>query len=178
MERNSRDFLPRIKTINSNAEHLCDLLRTRSHASLSSDDPSSSRVIKEVLYPKFISPENYLRSRRAAPPSSSPLSPHSSEEENGRFGGLFSLTFTHPAAAQAFFDTLACAKGPSLGTNFTLACPYVVLAHYAEMDWAETFGVERTLVRVSVGMEEQGVLTRWFGEAVDAAERAVRVAKE
>lgn len=175
MERNSRDFLPRIKTINSNAEHLCDLLRLRS---LASSSPSPNAVIKQVLYPKFISTENYLRSRRPLPASTStsPLTPFSEEEDNGRFGGLFSLTFTHPASAEAFFDTLACAKGPSLGTNFTLACPYVVLAHYAEMDWAEQFGVERTLVRVSVGMEEQSVLKEWFEKAVDAAEKAaVRV---
>ena len=27
-------------------------------------------------------------------------------------------------------------KGPSLGTNFTLACPYTILGHYLELDWA------------------------------------------
>jgi cystathionine gamma-synthase len=31
---------------------------------------------------------------------------------------------------QAFFDALDTHKGPSLGTNFTLACPYTLLAHY------------------------------------------------
>jgi cystathionine gamma-synthase len=45
------------------------------------------------------------------------------------------------------------AKGPSLGTNFTLVCPYTLLAHYNELPWAEEFGVDRFLIRVSVGLE-------------------------
>ncbi len=28
------------------------------------------------------------------------------------------------------------AKGPGFGTNFTLACPYTLLAHYTELEWA------------------------------------------
>lgn len=164
MERNSRDFLPRIQTINANAEHLCDFLRSRSLANPSSSSPTSSPVIKDVLYPKWTSPENYLRCRRPlpSPPSTS----------NGAFGGLFSLTFTNPSSSRAFFDALDCVKGPSLGTNFTLASPYVILAHYQELDWAAEYGVEATLVRVSVGMEDEAVLRRWFEKAVEAAERA------
>lgn len=75
----------------------------------------------------------------------------------------------------AFYDTLRCAKGPSLGTSFTLASPYTILAHYMELDWAAEYGVERGLVRISVGQEDHETLMWWFKEAVDAAEEAVRV---
>nr|VWP00441.1 STE/STE11/CDC15 protein kinase [Ganoderma boninense] len=75
---------------------------------------------------------------------------------------------------RAFFDdALPCMKGPSLGTNFTLACPYTILAHYAELDWAAGWGVEAGLVRVSVGLEERAALLRGFGAALEAAEAAV-----
>jgi cystathionine gamma-synthase len=44
-----------------------------------------------------------------------------------------------------FFDALDTVKGPSLGTNFTLSSPYVILAHYGELEWVShpllSFGV-------------------------------------
>jgi cystathionine gamma-synthase len=55
--------------------------------------------------------------------------------------------------ARRFYDALRVSKGPSLGTNFTLACPYTLLAHYEELDWAESCGVSRNLIRIAVGME-------------------------
>ena len=88
------------------------------------------------------------------------------------FGGLFSVTFANIEASRAFFDTLAVHKGPSLGTNFTLACPYVVLAHYAELDWAKDFGVEEGLIRVSVGIEDRDALLKAVGIALKAAKAA------
>lgn len=53
----------------------------------------------------------------------------------GGYGGLLSATFYTKADAIAFFDNLDTVKGPSLGTNFTLSSPYVILAHYGELDW-------------------------------------------
>ncbi len=47
----------------------------------------------------------------------------------GGYGRLFSLTFVSLAASRAFLDALPCAKGTSLGTNFTLSCPYTIIAH-------------------------------------------------
>ena len=41
--------------------------------------------------------------------------------------------------AKNFYDYLQISKGPSLGTKFTLVCPYVLLAHYDELDCAESF---------------------------------------
>lgn len=166
MERNSRDFRSRIYTINSNAESLCDLIRARSLADRS---PSATSVVKNIYYPKWSAAENYVQCRR--PILSTEV------DQSGRFGGLFSVTFISDTAARTFYDSLACAKGPSLGTNFTLASPYVILAHFLELDWAESFGVDRNLIRVSVGMEKIEVLKEWFGFALDAAEEAVRVEK-
>ncbi|KAJ7043976.1 pyridoxal phosphate-dependent transferase [Mycena alexandri] len=161
LERNSRDFRRRVKIIDAKTEAVCDFLRSKSAAG-----GASSPVVKDVLYPKYVTRENYDRYRIKRDAAQG--------IEEGGFGGLFSVTFTSIAAAVAFFDALSCYKGPSLGTNFTLACPYTILAHYAELDWAASYGVETTLVRVSVGMEETDVLLACFEEACEAAEAAAR----
>ncbi|KAF7763434.1 hypothetical protein Agabi119p4_7971 [Agaricus bisporus var. burnettii] len=161
MERNSRDFKRRIKIIDDNTTAVCEFLRSRSVVGGST---SSQTAIKNVFYPKYITRENYDVCR---------VKPSPSLPSGGGFGGLFALTFTSPSASEAFFDALQVQKGPSLGTNFTLACPYTILAHYAELDWAEEFGVERGIVRVSVGMEERDTLLDVFGNALKVAEEAV-----
>lgn len=81
-------------------------------------------------------------------------------------GCLLSLALKDPADAPAFYDALAVCKGPSLGTRFTLVCPYTLLAHYQELDWAESCGVPRFLIRVSVGLEPLGDLVARFGRAL------------
>ena len=70
--------------------------------------------------------------------------------------------------AQRVYDALAVCKGPSLGTSFTLVCPYVLLAHYEELPWAESCGVPSHLLRVSVGLEEPEELWRRFQQALEA----------
>lgn len=64
------------------------------------------------------------------------------------------------------FDALETAKGPSLGTNFTLCCPYTLLAHYGELEWAGQFGVDSHLIRISVGLEETEELVGVFERAL------------
>lgn len=71
-------------------------------------------------------------------------------------------------SAASFYDNLHCAKGPSLGTNFTLCSPYTILAHFTELDWAAQFGVCPYLVRVSVGLEDREKLLSMFKHALDA----------
>lgn len=157
MERNSRDFRKRIRVIDNNTEAVCDFLWARSLAG-----GYSSGVIKDVFYPKFTTAHHYERCRIKGGKETA--------DKGGGFGGLFSVTFTSLAASIAFYDTLSCHKGPSLGTNFTLACPFVVLAHFAELDWAAQYGVEEGLVRVSVGLEDANVLVSSFQVALSAAE--------
>jgi cystathionine gamma-synthase len=91
------------------------------------------------------------------------------QREGRGHSGMFSFALKNAAAAPAFYDALAVCKGPSLGTNFTLACPYTLLAHYDELDWAETCGVPRDLIRVSAGLEPLGDLISRFERALAAA---------
>jgi cystathionine gamma-synthase len=160
MERNSRDYRNRIKRINDNTFDICEYLHSRCLENTTT--PSEGKVIKSVYYPRYSTPEQYEAARRL--PSLG----------KGGYGGLFSVTFTSMAASKAFFDNLACAKGPSLGTSFTLACPYTILAHYMELGWAAEYGVEAGLVRVSVGQEDSATLKEWFEVSVKAAEEAGR----
>jgi len=165
MERNSRDFRRRIRAIDTNAEAVCDFLRSRSVAG-----GARSGVIKEVFYPKFVTSGHFDHCRIKPKATNG-----NGKDVTGGFGGLFSLTFTSDTASHAFFDALPCHKGPSLGTDFTLASPYTILAHYTELDWAAQYGVEAGLVRVSIGMEDTKLLLEWFNTALEAAESAVAV---
>ena len=151
MEQNSRNFITRVSTIDSNAEAIATYLRTR------------TSIVKELYYPKWQTPEYYQLCRRSTLPDGT-------ERERGGYGGLFSILFASVPAAKAFFEALPCPKGPSFGTDFTLACPYAIIAHYGELEWAKSFGVPLELIRVWVGMEPLEVLMVAFGEAVKAAE--------
>ncbi|KAI2364133.1 Cystathionine gamma-synthase, partial [Ophidiomyces ophidiicola] len=111
---------------------------------------------KEIFYPKY-SPTKHLYDICRNP--------------KGGYGGLFSITFWTTTTAMAFFDALNVMKGPSLGTNFTLSSPYTLLAHYGELEWANSFGVASDLVRISVGLEDVSILESIFDRALDAARR-------
>jgi cystathionine gamma-synthase len=150
MELNSRDFERRIRVVNENAEAVCDFLHSRSVAG---GVPSS--VIKDILYPKWTTRDKY---------------DHCRAKDGGGFGGLFSITFTTAAASTTFFDNLSCYKGGTFGTNFTLACPYTVIAHYSELEWVAEYGLEETLVRVNVGMEAKVDIVRCIEVALKAAQ--------
>jgi cystathionine gamma-synthase len=97
------------------------------------------RAIERVWYPKWEFAQAYEAVRRP----------------DGGWGAL--ITFLPKNAEQnspAIYDRLPFCKGPSLGTIFTLACPFTLLAHYTELDWAESCGVSRYLIRISVGLED------------------------
>jgi cystathionine gamma-synthase len=97
-------------------------------------------AIERVWYPKWEFNEVYEAVRRR---------PH------GGWGSL--ITFLPKGAERTsplIYDRLEVCKGPSLGTVFTLACPFTLLAHYTELDWAESCGVPRNLIRLSIGLEE------------------------
>ena len=181
MERNSRDFRPRVGKTNKSAESVCTFLAKhtidtgRAFASFSptyTDGRVIRPVLKKVFYPKYITPENYCARLRGSNVSTSTSDSSEMISHQAGYGGVFSITFTSLTASRAFFDALPCCKGPSLGTNFTLACPYTVLAHYLELDWARDFEVEEGLVRVSIGLENEEMLREWFGKALQEAELA------
>lgn len=127
LERNSRDFADRSKRIDENAYHAVRLLK---------DSP----LISRVYYPEFSDTKKYYDELKSP---------------EGGYGGLISFLFKDPKDAVSFFDSVLLHKGPSLGTNFTLACPYAILAHYQELDEVENWGVDRNLIRISIGLEEK-----------------------
>jgi cystathionine gamma-synthase len=139
MERNSRDYRQRICHINTNAEAICEKFK---------EYPD---IVKRIYYPKYNASRSYYDICR---------------RPDGGYGGLISVTFHHPAQAKVFFDCIQTAKGPSLGTNFTLTSPYVLLAHYKELAWASRFGLEPYLIRISVGLEPTSMLTDVFDAAL------------
>ncbi|KAI9320111.1 pyridoxal phosphate-dependent transferase [Dichotomocladium elegans] len=139
LERNSRNFKKRSAQINQTAEALCDYLSTHP-------------LVSKVFYPKFTTREHY----------------EAVKNPSGGYGGLFSVIFKSEQVAKQFYDNLDTAKGPSLGTNFTLVSPYTILAHYTELDWAASFGVSPYLVRVSVGLEERERLLKSFEQALSS----------
>jgi cystathionine gamma-synthase len=130
LERNSRDYVQRIERINGNAEALCTLLQ---------EHPK----VKAVYYPQVVPSRPFYDACRTP---------------TGGYGGLLSATFHTDEDVIAFYDNLDTEKGPSLGTNFTLASPYTLLAHFTELDWAEKYGAEKRLIRFSVGLEDTETL--------------------
>lgn len=142
MERNSRDFADRSRKINSTAEAVADLFK-------------KSPLIKDVFYPKLNESRKYFDDCKI---------------EHGGYGGLLSIVFKNPNHSHKFYDIVVTAKGPSLGTNFTLTSPYAILAHYQELDWAEKYGVDRNLIRISVGLEEKEDLLKTFQTGLDGCE--------
>ncbi len=138
LERNSRDFVGRVKRMSETAQELVTWLRGQ---------PEVARV----WYVDEMGGAGFEAIRR----------------EGGGGGSLFSLRLKGgEAESAAFYDALEVTKGPSLGTNFTLACPYTLLAHYDELDWAESCGVDRFLIRVSAGLEDVDDLKARFARAL------------
>lgn len=136
MEMNSRGMEERVAIINHNAEALSDMLYTLSAAA----GIVQSCVIKEVFYPKYQNRETYKRCCRIA-------AADSKDPNEIGYGGLLSVSFTSLDAAKVFYSSLPCYKGPSLGTVFTLATPFTVIAFPPEKKvWAEEHHLDETLV--------------------------------
>lgn len=155
MEANSRDFVSRVLAANVNAAALA--ARLRGHG-----------VVREVMYPEG-GPRQHLfdRFKRAAV-----VDEDGPRRETG-YGYMLSIRFVEPTAAVAFHDALALAKGPSLGTNFSLCCAYTILAHATELEWAAEYGMPEHLVRLSVGIEDRACLEARVDAALAAAADAV-----
>lgn len=88
------------------------------------------------------------------------------QKGNG-YGGLMSIHLHQHICQRTFYDVLDVAKGPSLGTNFTLVCPYTLLAHYHELDFAISYNVPPNLIRIAVGLEDFETLKEKFDAALN-----------
>lgn len=121
----SADCRERVTQINQTAETVCHHLKNHP-------------AVAEVYYPAFDTSGMYEKLK----------------SPDGGYGGLFSFVLKEAAArTPAVYDALEISKGPNLGTSFSLCCPFTLLAHYHELDWAEAAGASRWLIRIAVGLE-------------------------
>ncbi len=89
-------------------------------------------------------------------------------KRDGGYGCLLSFELKgNIEKTKKFYNALKLSKGPSLGTRFSLICPYVLLAHYNELEWASSCGVPSNLIRVSVGLEDHNHIWDVFLKALN-----------
>lgn len=149
LEINSRDFLARVAQTNASTAYLITSLLPFVY------NPRS--IIRRLYYPTLCprSCANYTALMRT----------QTCELKPG-YGSLFTIELSTVEAAAAFFDNLNLHKGPSLGSNLTLVQPYVQTVFFREKQWAASWGLQETIVRVSVGLEDRHALLETFLEAI------------
>lgn len=125
LERHIQGFPDRMRRHNAGGLYIAE--RLRAHP-----------AVERVWYPKWEFSSAYEAVRKP---------------EGGWSGLITFLPKDAPRRAAGIYDRMAVCKGPSLGTVFTLACPFTLLAHYTELAWAEDRGVSRHLIRLSIGLE-------------------------
>jgi cystathionine gamma-synthase len=108
LEKNSREFAPRIAKMNDNALKLAAFLHGHpviERTYFPPNDPSSKWNYDECI------------------------------RTGGGYSYLLTIQFKQRKSAIRFFDVVRFEKGPSLGTEFTLASPYVLLTFPRELEW-------------------------------------------
>jgi cystathionine beta-lyase/cystathionine gamma-synthase len=130
LERNLKGFKKRMKIINKNAVKIADYLN---------QNPKVGKVYYPGLknHPDHIVAKKYLL--------------------NG-YSGLMSFVLKNSNRdnASTFYDNLGppIIKGPSLGAEQTLLCPYTILAHYNDPpEKRKKMGLDLYLFRISIGIE-------------------------
>lgn len=154
LELNSRNYLERFTQQNKTAAYLIDFLFPYVA------DPKSA--LTAIYSPRVCwSRENYCKFMR----------PATDEFEPG-FGSVFGVDFESTIQASAFFDNFPVCKGPSFGANVTIALPYVQLVMQKQKEWARGHGLNETLIRISIGLEDPEVLLGHIKGALRAADEA------
>jgi hypothetical protein len=160
LEANAKNFLERSDKINQTAEAFADWLKERDE-------------IAKVYYPKYSCGEKYQDALNTRPLPILVEEPDSGKARlrfhKAGYGGLMSIILQPNICQRTFYDSLNISKGPSLGTNFTLVCPYTLLAHYHELDFAMSYNVEPNLLRISVGLEDLDELKEKFSFAFQSS---------
>lgn len=134
---NLKGYASRMEVVNANGLELAGWL-------------SSHPAVERVWHPSLTTRDHYDAARR----------------KTGGYGGLLSFVLANSKKTAKVYDALRLSKGPSFGTTFTLVCPYVMLAHYPELEWAEACGVPANLLRVSCGVEPIATIKAAFEEAL------------
>jgi len=163
LEKNSRDYMERSATYNTNAETLVKYLQ-----SLVENEKSS---VAKVYYPLTSPTLSHYKSRmRATTPEFTP-----------GYGCLFTVELKTVEATQAFYNNVNVHHGPHLGAHLTLALPYAKALYGKQLDWAAERDLRETQLRISVGLEKAEDLVQTFkdalvfADAVKAEESAVSV---
>ncbi len=139
LNKNSMNLKDRINSINNYASQIVDFLR-------------QDKRIDSVYYPKITDNEIYERYIKP----------------DGGYGGVLSFTLKKPEIkTPVFYDNLKISKGPNLGASYSLCCPFVMLAHYNELQWAEDMGASRWLIRLSIGLEPPKEIIKRIKQALD-----------
>lgn len=137
---NLKGYSKRMKTVNANGLKLATWL-------------AAHPAVAQVWHPSLTTKDHYDALRRS----------------DGGYGGLLSFALKSLKKSPKVYDSLRLSKGPSFGTPFTLVCPYTMLAHYHELEWAEACGVPAHLLRVACGLEPIATLIAAFDEALSHA---------
>lgn len=137
---NLKGYAQRMQAVNDNGTGLAAWLQAHS-------------AVAEVWHPSLTRRENYEAVMR----------------KGGGYGGLLSFVLKSQKKTPKVYDALRLNKGPSFGTSFTLVCPYTLLAHYNELEWAEGCGVSPNLLRVSCGQEPLDAIIAAFEVALSQA---------
>ncbi|MDQ8196288.1 PLP-dependent transferase [Coraliomargarita sp. SDUM461004] len=99
-------------------------------------------------------------------------------KRSGAGGAMITIELNGDLAS--FYDVLEVMKGPSFGTEYTLVCPFMYLAHYDLVTskqgrvFLRSIGIEPDLIRISVGVEPAEAIIETFGRALARLEQRVR----
>jgi len=135
-----KDYRSRVEKISHNTIALLDYF----------NDSKRIGAIYSALNPDYI--DNFLAVRK----------------NDTAMPGLISILFDKKL--HHYYDQLRLPKGPSFGTEFTLAMPYVYLAHFDLLhtpegrNYLENIGLKSELLRISVGTEPIDEIIRVFEE--------------
>ncbi|KAF7359265.1 PLC-like phosphodiesterase [Mycena sanguinolenta] len=163
LEMNSREYLDRTAITNQNAEKLADMLFARSVLG-----GAKGSIIQAVHYPKYRMRENFERCWN-------PLAMKAGLTATG-YGYLVSVVFTSLEATKTFYSALQCAKSATLGSVFTLVTAFSALAWPADqMQQIKDRGVEYSLIRISVGIEDISSILKCVSDALLVAEERVQM---
>ncbi len=116
---------------------------------------NNHKLIKKVYYPSIKNDPYHLLMKKYLKGGSGLLS--------------FVLKESTEENAMKFYDNLLppILKGPSLGSEKTLLCPYVIMAHYNDSkEELEQLGFDFYLMRISVGIEPVGKIIRSLENAL------------
>lgn len=133
-----KDYKKRMEKISLNTKKLVEYFKT-------------SPIIDKIFY--CLSDENRINYEKLMIDDSS-------------WVGIVSITFKKDF--EKIYNNINLCKGPSLGTEFTLLMPYTYLAHYdylqtkKGLDFLNTIGLPKDLLRISVGVENIDTIINEF----------------